>query len=93
MCEGRAECESQQQNKRDGGQSPVGDRGALTLFGGGLEDTSNFNSVNVTAGAIIPKVPVENSPAPARWCIPALTPSGGGAVRCYGEETCTKWNK
>src|SRR5579872_5154599 len=31
---------------------------------------------SVTAGAIIPKVPVENSPAPEKWCIPALTPFG-----------------
>jgi hypothetical protein len=30
----------------------------------------------VSAGARIPIVPVENSPPPAKWCMPALTPSG-----------------
>ena len=46
MCEGRAECESQQRNERDGGQSPVGNRGALTLFEGGLGVAFTFGSFN-----------------------------------------------
>src|SRR5579872_7142973 len=50
-------------------------------------------TANVTAGAIIPKVPVENSPAPAMWSIPASSPSAGGAVGCYGGKTCTNWNR
>ena len=46
MNKGRAEGESQQQNERDCGQSPVGDRGALTVLGAGLGAAATFNSLN-----------------------------------------------
>ena len=44
MNKGRAKCGSQQQNKRDCGQSPVGDRDALSLLGGGLGADSTISS-------------------------------------------------
>jgi hypothetical protein len=46
MNKGRAECESQQQNDRDRGQSPVSDGGALTRFGAGLGAVPTFDSGN-----------------------------------------------
>ena len=44
MNKGRAKGESQQQNERDCGQSPVGDKGALVLLEAGLGAASTFAS-------------------------------------------------
>jgi hypothetical protein len=43
----------------------------IRVLGWGVVALILLSGLSVTAGAIIPKVPGENSPAPARWCIPA----------------------
>jgi len=53
MNESRAECEGQQQNERDCGQSPVGDRGALTLLRAGLMAASIVDSLPVGRRALM----------------------------------------
>ena len=40
--------------------------------------------IELTAGEV-PRLAAENSPAPARWCIPASIPTGGGAANCLGK--------